>query len=130
MPRAAAVLLALALLAPAAARADVTVEETPGSVALRNGQLRLSADLAARAPGELSGIRQRSIAFFLLAGLIPLLASVGLVLVGPDAQTPFFRILHVAFIALGMTGFGFALTASQRFAAMISVILEHARRHS
>src|SRR5262249_18069041 len=73
-------------------------------------------NLRSQARQELGLLGSRLAFFQLLAGLIPLTRAALLVGVGPEQFSPAsyqtFRLLVTALIALGMAGFGLALSAS------------------
>jgi len=68
----------------------------------------------------------------LLAGSIPLAAALLMISVGPDQFTvssyQTFRFLVTALIALGMAGFGIALSASSLLTQTLTVLIGSERR--
>jgi serine/threonine protein kinase len=78
-----------------------------------------------RAREEVRPVARRLVLLQLLAGLIPLTGAVLMVGVGPDEfATGYqgFRVLVTLLIALGMVGFGVAVTLSRRLGATVAAL--------
>jgi hypothetical protein len=80
-----------------------------------------AAELRRHAQAELADIPGRVRLFQLLAGMIPLAGAILMVVAGPDELTRTFRLLVTALIALGLVGFGVALTVSGRVLRIVAL---------
>src|SRR5262249_37451565 len=69
-----------------------------------------------------AGLESRLHFFQFLAGLIPLVAAVLMVSLGPEAMTRSFRLLITVLILLGMKGFGLAVLISAYLTKTLHVL--------